>query len=120
MTRKLHRTFLSQLTQRKVTRVALAYIVIGWLAMQVGEEWIKTSIRNEPMDSIIRYNAACFYALKGDTEKALDCLESCLVKVGQVNSEWLEHDSNLDSIRDHPRYPGIIASITDNATDPVK
>jgi tetratricopeptide (TPR) repeat protein len=37
MTRKLHKTFLSQLTQRKVTRVALAYIVIGWLAMQVGE-----------------------------------------------------------------------------------
>ena len=81
------------------------------------EEWIKTSIRNEPMDSIIRYNAACFYALKGDSKKALDCLESCLVKVGQVNREWLEHDSDLDSIRDHPRYPGIIASITDNATN---
>jgi TolB-like protein/Flp pilus assembly protein TadD len=70
--------------------------------------------------SIIRYNAACFYALKGDSEKALDCLENCLVKVGQVNREWLEHDSDLDSIRDHPRYAGIIASITDNATDPVK
>jgi len=58
MTGKLHKTFLSQLTQRKVMRVALAYIVIG----------------------------------------------------------WREYDSDLDSIRDHPRYAGIIASITDNAT----
>lgn len=35
MTRKLHRTFLSQLTQRKVTRVALAYIAIAWLITEI-------------------------------------------------------------------------------------
>jgi adenylate cyclase len=76
------------------------------------EDWMRKSMRNAPSDSIVRYNAACFYALKGETETALDCLESCRVKVGQVNREWLEHDSDLDSIRDHPRFPAIVASIT--------
>ena len=45
------------------------------------------------MDSIIQYNAACFFSLAGDEEKALDCLENCLVKVGNISREWLEHDS---------------------------
>ena len=77
-------------------------------------EWMQTSLRTNPGDSIVHYNAACFYALQGDREQALDCLENCLVKVGQINTEWLEHDSDLDNIRDHPRFPAIMASITDN------
>jgi adenylate cyclase len=74
------------------------------------ERWMDASVDKAPMDSIIQYNAACFYALEGMTDKALDCLENCLVKVGNISREWLEHDSDLDNIRDHPRYAGIIAS----------
>ena len=37
-----------------------------------------------------------------EAEHALDCLENCLVKVGNINREWLEHDSDMDNIRDHP------------------
>jgi adenylate cyclase len=76
-------------------------------------DWMKTSIRNDPANPIVNYNAACFYALAGEREKAFDSLEKCLVKVGQISSEWLEHDSDLDSIREHPRFSEIIASITD-------
>jgi adenylate cyclase len=74
------------------------------------ERWMDASVQKAPMDSIIQYNAACFYALEGMTDKALDCLENCLVKVGNISREWLLHDSDLDNIRDHPRYAGIIAS----------
>jgi adenylate cyclase len=68
------------------------------------------SVLKAPMDSIIQYNAACFFSLEGKTDKALDCLQNCLVKVGNISREWLEHDSDLDGVREHPRYADIIAA----------
>ena len=67
-------------------------------------------MQKAPMDSIIQYNGACFFSLAGDVENALDCLENCLIKVGNINREWLEHDSDMDNIRHHPRYEGIVKS----------
>lgn len=75
--------------------------------------WIETSVAKSPMDSIVQYNAACFYALAEERERALDCLQNCLIKVGNISREWLEHDSDLDSLRDHPRYQEIIANFPD-------
>lgn len=71
-------------------------------------QWIEASMEKAPMDSIVQYNGACFFSLAGDSERALDCLENCLIKVGNINREWLIHDSDIDNIRDHPRFAGII------------
>jgi TolB-like protein/Flp pilus assembly protein TadD len=76
-------------------------------------EWMKASMSNAPLDSIIQYNAACFFSLAGDEEQALDCLENCLVKVGNISREWLEHDSDMDNIRKHPRFAEIISRFPD-------
>ncbi len=76
-------------------------------------EWMLTSMKNAPMDSIIQYNGACFFSLAGDLEHALDCLENCLIKVGSINREWLEHDSDMDNIRTHPRYEEITSRFPD-------
>jgi len=73
-------------------------------------KWMSASMRNAPMDSIIQYNGACFFSLAGDAEHALDCLENCLIKVGNISREWLVHDSDMDNIRSHPRYEQIISS----------
>jgi adenylate cyclase len=73
-------------------------------------EWIERSIEKAPRDTIVHYNAACFYALAGETEKSLDCLENCQLRVGNLNREWLIHDSDLDNVRDHPRFAEILAS----------
>ncbi len=83
--------------------------------MRLGEReeamaWMKVSVKNAPTDSIVHYNAACLYALAGEREKAMDCLEHCYLKVGSLNREWLEHDSDLDSIRDHPRFAELLAT----------
>lgn len=75
--------------------------------------WMEASVEKAPMDSIVHYNAACLYALAGDPEKAIDCLENCHLKVGNLNREWLMHDSDLDSIRDHPRFGEILALFPD-------
>jgi len=73
-------------------------------------KWMARSLKNAPMDSIIQYNGACFFSLAGDVARALDCLEHCLIKVGNINREWLEHDSDMDNIRNHPRYEKIISN----------
>ena len=72
-------------------------------------EWMTTSLQNAPMDSIIQYNGACFFSLAGDVDRALDCLENCLIKVGNISREWLIHDSDMDNVRAHPRFEEIIS-----------
>ena len=69
----------------------------------------KASVAKAPMDSIVHYNAACFYSLAGEVEKSIDCLENCYQKVGNLNREWLLHDSDLDNVREHPRFAKILA-----------
>jgi adenylate cyclase len=76
------------------------------------ETWMQASIQKAPMDSIVNYNAACFYALAGKVEKSIDCLEHCYLKVGNLNREWLQHDSDLENVRNHPRFANILASFS--------
>jgi TolB-like protein/cytochrome c-type biogenesis protein CcmH/NrfG len=73
--------------------------------------WIQRSLESAPRDSIVHYNAACFFALAGEKDKALDCLERCLIKVGNISREWLEHDSDLDSIRSEPRFREVVETL---------
>jgi hypothetical protein len=37
MNQKSIKSFFTQLRKRKVFRVAIAYVVVGWILMQVGE-----------------------------------------------------------------------------------
>lgn len=92
-----------------------AYNMGAFALLRLGEReeaarWMKESLQRAPMDSIVNYNAACFYALAGDVEKSLDCLENCYLKVGGLNREWLVNDSDLDGVRSHPRFAKIVAA----------
>jgi len=93
---------------RALNMGAFALLRLG--QTEEAREWMSTSMKNAPMDSIIQYNGACFFSLAGDVEHALDCLENCLIKVGNISREWLIHDSDMDNIRSHPRYEAIISS----------
>ena len=96
---------------RALNMGAFALLRLG--EKEEAEQWILTSMRNAPMDSIIQYNGACFFSLAGEVERALDCLEDCLIKVGNISRDWLLHDSDMDNIRDNPRYEKIISSFPD-------
>ena len=76
-------------------------------------EWMATSMEKAPMDSIVQYNAACLYALAEEVDKSLDCLENCRFKVGNLNREWLLHDSDLDNVRHHPRFTELLDTFSD-------
>lgn len=69
-------------------------------------EWAERALELSPDDISTRYNVACFFAILGETEKALDLLENSI-----TSRSWIENDSTLDSIRDHPRYQAIIESL---------
>jgi adenylate cyclase len=88
---------------------AFALLRLG--EIEEAKQWMYTSATNAPSDAIIQYNAACFYSVAGEVEKALDCLENCVIKAGNVNREWLEHDSDLDNIRDQPRFKEVIENL---------
>ena len=92
-----------------------AYNVGAFALLRLGEKeeaqkWMDASVKKGPMDLIVQYNAACFYAMAGEVEKSLDCLENCYLKVGNLNREWLLHDSDLENVRGHPRFAKILAS----------
>jgi adenylate cyclase len=59
---------------------------------------------------MLLYNIGCIRAMAGAADGALDCLERS-VRAGMRNQGWLEHDSNLDSIRQHPRFAELMQSL---------
>jgi adenylate cyclase len=71
-------------------------------------QWMQASVANAPGDPVVLYNAACFHSLSGDADKALDLLDRCFSKVGAINPDWLKNDSDLDNIREDPRYAAIV------------
>ena len=72
-----------------------------------GLEWARRALAIDPGDAMILYNVGCIYALSEEIEEAIDYLEKS-VKAGATNKEWIEHDSDLDSLRDHPRFQALL------------
>jgi C-terminal processing protease CtpA/Prc len=58
----------------------------------------------------IHYNLACAYSLSGRKEEALTSLGKA-VELGFANMKFMEEDSDLESLRDDPRYKEIMAGI---------
>lgn len=71
---------------------------------------MERALRLQPDDFGTLYNAACTYAHMGDDERALDLLERA-VSAGHGFRDWIEHDPDLDSLRELPRYREIMAHL---------
>jgi serine/threonine protein kinase/Flp pilus assembly protein TadD len=73
-------------------------------------EWAARAITMDPEEPVTLYNVACVYAIQGQVEQALDCLENAL-KHGFAHKAWIEHDSDLVSVRSHPRYQTLLQAL---------
>jgi tetratricopeptide (TPR) repeat protein len=73
-------------------------------------EWARRAQAIDPSDSLALYNLMCVYALGGQTDDALDCLERA-IQNGYGHRAWLDMDTDLDSIRDHPKFQSLRALI---------
>ena len=70
-------------------------------------EWAKRALTIDPEDSGIVYNTACFYAIQGETDEAIACLEKA-VQYGFGLRGWLENDPDFNSLRGDPRFQAIL------------
>jgi TolB-like protein/Flp pilus assembly protein TadD len=70
-------------------------------------EWLARALDLDPGDAMVLYNVACGYSMLGELDEAIDCLERAVESF--VNWDWLEHDSDLNPLRSHPRFQRLLA-----------
>jgi adenylate cyclase len=80
--------------------------------LEIGEreeayEWMNRALQLYPEDAGVLINAASFFALDGEKEKALSILETAFSK-GYGNTKWISHDPDFDSVRDEPRFKALV------------
>jgi adenylate cyclase len=72
-----------------------------------GLEWAGLALIMDQADPMVLYNVGAIYSVAGQAEKALDCLEKA-ARAGLSQREWYEHDSDLDPLRNHPRFKALL------------
>jgi adenylate cyclase len=71
-------------------------------------EWIDRALLVDPDNLNMRYNFACILSIMGDKEGALKMLRSILPLAGEYQVRVADSDTDLDSIRDDPRFQKTI------------
>jgi len=72
-----------------------------------GLEWAARALEMAPEESMLLYNVGCIYSLAGRIEEAIAVLERAVAN-GLTQKRWLEHDNNLDPLREHPRFRALM------------
>jgi tetratricopeptide (TPR) repeat protein len=85
-----------------------AFILLGSIVKLEGRlpesiDAVRQALSIDPDCAAAYYDLACYLALAGDREPALDALEQALAK-GFEDLEWLLRDPDLDSLRKLLRY----------------
>ncbi|MDO8502096.1 MAG: hypothetical protein Q7S20_09660 [Gemmatimonadaceae bacterium] len=57
----------------------------------------------DPDDPSVLYNIACAFSMENQSTEALDALEKALDH-GFGHWKWIEHDSDLDPLRNNPAF----------------
>jgi adenylate cyclase len=78
------------------------------------KDWAERAVIIEPDDHYMHYNLACAFAILGEVELALDRLAQALGPRSVTSlKEYMLNDSDLDVLRDHPRYAAILKSLSE-------
>jgi len=72
-----------------------------------GLQWADKAFETDPRDPYIVYGVACSYSRVGRIEEAVDYFEKSVL-CGFAHKDWMEHDADLDPLRDHPRFKAIV------------
>jgi TolB-like protein len=78
--------------------------------IEKGLEWAKRAVGMGPDEPMVLYNVACIFSLANRVEEALGYVEASVAN-GMRLRGWLEHDSNLDNIRNTPRFQAVMAKL---------
>jgi adenylate cyclase len=77
--------------------------------------WTTRACALEPDEPYVHYNAACAFALLGEIDAALTALERGTEGPNLCRPTWVERDTDLDPLRDHPRFKALLAELADAA-----
>lgn len=73
------------------------------------KEWTERALLFDPDNKNMQYNIACSFSKAGDADTALDILEPLFENLSSDAFAWAKTDSDLDPIRNHPRYKAMMA-----------
>ncbi|PZF77297.1 adenylate/guanylate cyclase domain-containing protein [Aestuariivirga litoralis] len=73
--------------------------------------WADRALAMAPDEPRGAYLLACTYALLGETEQAVELLHRAVQQMQPRYVTWVRNDTDLESLRDHPRYKAIIAEM---------
>lgn len=99
---------INPLDRRALSLTAGNLVEIG--EREEGLRFISKALELYPEDVGVLINAACFFALDGNKEKALNLLEKVFGK-GFGKKDWIEYDPDYNSLRDEPRFQALLARL---------
>ncbi len=73
-------------------------------------EWTERAMLLDPDNSNLQYNVACSLVRSGLGERALDLLSAVIRRANPEALRWIRVDSDLDLIRDDPRFLEMLAA----------
>ncbi|HEU4878458.1 MAG TPA: protein kinase [Gemmatimonadaceae bacterium] len=71
-------------------------------------EWNRRALAMDPDDPSVLYNIACAFAMENQKSEAIDALQKALDN-GFGHWSWIDHDADLDSLRDDPAFLALMA-----------
>jgi TolB-like protein/Flp pilus assembly protein TadD len=87
---------------------AIALLLVG--EREQAFEWAQRALSMDSEDSNVLYNVACVYSLAGEIDEGLRYLERS-IDAGYRYKDWIERDSDFESIRHHPRYRTLLGKL---------
>jgi TolB-like protein/Tfp pilus assembly protein PilF len=73
------------------------------------KEWIERGTLVDPENTILHFNFVCALTQLRETDAALELLSSVIEKASKGWLIWLDNDTDLDPIRNHPRFGEIVS-----------
>jgi TolB-like protein/Flp pilus assembly protein TadD len=101
----LERLELNPSDARAANLLAATYATMGEPEKAV--DYADRSLAIDPDDAMLLYNVCCTYTLLGRNDEAIACLERAVDK-GFGHREWIDHDPDLNPLRENPRFQSIM------------
>jgi adenylate cyclase len=73
------------------------------------KEWARRALLVDPGNLNMTYNIGCGLIRGGEIDWGLDLIEATVSATLRGNLNWIATDSDLDSVRDNPRFKQMIA-----------
>ena len=72
-------------------------------------DWNRRALAMDPDDPSVLYNIACAFAVEGQKREGISTLKKAIDN-GFGHWSWIEHDTDLDSLRDDPEFIAMLAA----------